>query len=190
MAVDSLRSVAGLLTEAYAPLHAIMARRSDVPEAAAPDTVFTTVKATSDVRRALPARPPCCSCRETLCWAVSLLEPPWVVLRIPQTWLHALAVEQAFLTCAPAVKPRPDARSSHAVPLTFIRESDQEVHDLRCSSLTLAPGDWHAVISLLPCHSSVLVMQWQSCSLGSCQDVCSRQSHAPARVQPPGMVLS
>ena len=50
MAVDSLRSVAGLLTEAYAPLHAIMARRSDVPEAAAPDTVFTTVKATSDVR--------------------------------------------------------------------------------------------------------------------------------------------
>ena len=50
MAVDSLRSVAGLLTEAYAPLHAIMGGRTDVPEAAALDTFFTTVKATADVR--------------------------------------------------------------------------------------------------------------------------------------------
>ena len=54
MAVDSLRSVAGLLSEAYGPLQALMGGRSDVPEAAALDTFFTTVKATADVRALCP----------------------------------------------------------------------------------------------------------------------------------------
>ncbi len=50
VAVDSLRSVAGLLTDAYSPLHDIVFGRNDVPENHGLDAFFSIVKATSDVR--------------------------------------------------------------------------------------------------------------------------------------------
>ena len=50
VAVDSLRSVAQLLTEAYQPLHDTVHGRSDVPEHHSLDTTFLAVKATADVR--------------------------------------------------------------------------------------------------------------------------------------------
>ena len=50
VAVDSLRSVAQLLTDAQPPLQETVQGRSDVPEHHALDTVFTAVKATADVR--------------------------------------------------------------------------------------------------------------------------------------------
>ena len=49
VAVDSLRSVAQLLTEAYQPLHDTVHGRSDVPENHSLDTFFSAVKATADV---------------------------------------------------------------------------------------------------------------------------------------------
>lgn len=53
VAVDSLRSVAGLLTEAYSPLHDIVFGRTDVPENHGLDAFFSIVKATADVRASL-----------------------------------------------------------------------------------------------------------------------------------------
>ena len=55
MAVDSLRSAAQLLTEAYQPLHDTVHGRADVPEHHSLDTTFLAVKATADVRPCLPA---------------------------------------------------------------------------------------------------------------------------------------
>ena len=49
MAVDSLRSVAALLTEAHQPLDEVVHGRLDVPEGASLETVFSAVKATADV---------------------------------------------------------------------------------------------------------------------------------------------
>ena len=49
MAVDSLRSVAALLTEAHQPLAEVVHGRPDVPEGASLETVFSAVKATADV---------------------------------------------------------------------------------------------------------------------------------------------
>lgn len=49
VAVDSLRSVAQLLTEAYHPLHDVVHSRTDIPENHSLDTVFSAVKATADV---------------------------------------------------------------------------------------------------------------------------------------------
>jgi len=49
VAVDSLRSVAQLLTEAYQPLHDTVHGRSDVPENHNLETFFSAVKATADV---------------------------------------------------------------------------------------------------------------------------------------------
>ena len=63
--MDSLRSVAQLLTEAYQPLHDTVHGRSDVPEHHSLDTTFLAVKATADVRQ-LPLGPAatgaCLSC--------------------------------------------------------------------------------------------------------------------------------
>ena len=50
VAVDSLRSVAGLLSDAYSRLHEAVFGRTDVPENHTLDTFFSTVKATADVR--------------------------------------------------------------------------------------------------------------------------------------------
>lgn len=50
VAVDSLRSVAGLLSEAYGPLHEAVFGRTDIPDDHTLDTFFSTVKATADVR--------------------------------------------------------------------------------------------------------------------------------------------
>ncbi len=49
MAVDSLRSVAGLLSDTYSALHDSVFGRTDVPENHTLDTFFSTVKATTDV---------------------------------------------------------------------------------------------------------------------------------------------
>ena len=49
VAVDSLRSVARLLTEAYQPLHDVVHGRTDIPENHYLDTFFSAVKATADV---------------------------------------------------------------------------------------------------------------------------------------------
>ena len=56
VAVDSLRSVAQLLTEAYQPLHDTVHGRSDVPEHHSLDTTFLAVKATADVRPSILLR--------------------------------------------------------------------------------------------------------------------------------------
>lgn len=50
VAVDSLRSVAGLLSDSYSGLHEAVFGRTDVPENHTLDTFFSTVKATADVR--------------------------------------------------------------------------------------------------------------------------------------------
>jgi hypothetical protein len=50
VAVDSLRSVAGLLSDAHSSLHDIVSGRTDVPENHGLDTFFSIVKATADVR--------------------------------------------------------------------------------------------------------------------------------------------
>ncbi|BDA40427.1 Syndetin [Coccomyxa sp. Obi] len=50
VAVDSLRSVAGLLSDAYSALHDSVFGRTDVPENHTLDTFFSTVKATADLR--------------------------------------------------------------------------------------------------------------------------------------------
>ena len=50
--MDSLRSVARLLTEAYQPLHDVVHGRTDIPENHSLDTFFSAVKATADVRTA------------------------------------------------------------------------------------------------------------------------------------------
>ena len=70
VAVDSLRSVARLLTEAYQPLHDVVHGRSDIPENHSLDTFFSAVKATADVSPAFLcpcalccAERWCCSCR-------------------------------------------------------------------------------------------------------------------------------
>ena len=60
MAVDSLRSVAQLLTEAYQPLHDTVHGRADVPEHHSLDTTFLAVKAAADVSP-LPARGAACA---------------------------------------------------------------------------------------------------------------------------------
>lgn len=54
MAVDSLRSVAGLLSETYSALHDSVFGRTDVPENHTLDTFFSTVKATADVSTVAP----------------------------------------------------------------------------------------------------------------------------------------
>lgn len=59
MAVDSLRSVAALLTEAHQPLAEVVHGRPDVPEGASLETVFSAVKATADVSRSRHASGPC-----------------------------------------------------------------------------------------------------------------------------------
>ncbi len=50
--MDSLRSVARLLTEAYQPLHDVVHGRTDIPENHSLDTFFSAVKATADVSTA------------------------------------------------------------------------------------------------------------------------------------------
>lgn len=47
--MDSLRSVAGLLSDTYSALHDSVFGRTDVPENHTLDTFFSTVKATADV---------------------------------------------------------------------------------------------------------------------------------------------
>ena len=68
--MDSLRSVAQLLTEAYQPLHDTVHGRADVPEHHSLDTTFLAVKATADVSM-LDARPADCTAGTllaALCW--------------------------------------------------------------------------------------------------------------------------
>ena len=50
--MDSLRSVAQLLTDAYQPLHDVVHGRTDIPENHSLDTFFSAVKATADVSSA------------------------------------------------------------------------------------------------------------------------------------------
>ena len=69
--MDSLRSVAQLLTEAYQPLHDVVHGRTDIPENHSLDTFFSAVKATADVRPAV-SRP---LCRVVLC-VKAMLQPP------------------------------------------------------------------------------------------------------------------
>lgn len=69
--MDSLRSVAALLTEAHEPLDEVVHGRLDVPEGASLETVFSAVKATADVSCSREASGTCkpklpllCMCHE------------------------------------------------------------------------------------------------------------------------------
>ncbi len=147
MAVDSLRSVAVLLTKAHQQLAEVVHGRPDIPEGASLETVFSAVKATTDVS---------CSCSGS--WGMQLNLPLLCMHHEPSVTLNNADQGDAW-------RPGPP-RGRHFWKRALSAVQGQR----RCQTVMLRLQDVHALMSAPQLQLPMAGMQPQGhgCSYPSC----------------------